>query len=66
MQEAILANKNLNLKVCVDNDKEIADYFSKEFNCISYTDLQKALSRENLTLLVLFSDHTHYEITKIY
>ena len=63
---AILANKNLNLKVCVDNDKEKADYFSKEFNCIYYTDLQKALSNEKCNIISICTpDHTHYEITKI-
>ena len=63
---AILANKNLNLKVCVDNDKEKADYFSKEFNCIFYTDLEKALSNEKCNIISICTpDHTHYEITKI-
>ena len=62
---AIHANRNLDLKVCVDTNKDKADYFAKEFNCISYTDLNKALSKEKVNIISICSpDHTHYEITK--
>ena len=62
---AILANKNLNLKVCVDNDKEKADYFSKKFNCISYTNLQKALTNEKFNIIFADPPYEHREFPRI-
>ena len=65
MQEQYLLIKT-NLKACVDNDKEKADYFSKKFDCISLYKFTKALSNEKFNIISICTpDHTQYEITKI-
>ena len=62
---AILSNKNLKLEACFDIDQNNLDYFSNQFNCIPYRNLNEALQNEKYNIISICSpDHTHYETTK--